>query len=76
MCSRIHCSSMRYTLTYLLYNAFSHIWQVSRWQRKLGNVDLTINVWLEVQKKWSNLQSIFSGSGDIRIQLPEDSKRF
>ena len=49
---------------------------VTRWVRKLGNCDEVITVWLDVQKKWSNLQSIFVGSADIRIQLPEDSKRF
>ena len=30
----------------------------------------------QVQSKWSNLQSIFVGSADIRVQLPEESKRF
>ena len=29
-----------------------------------------------MQKKWQNLESIFVGSQDIRVQLPEDSKRF
>ena len=49
---------------------------VSNWQRKIGNVDSVIQAWTEVQKKWQNLQSIFVGSADIRVQLPEDSKRF
>jgi len=49
---------------------------VSGWQQKLGNVDSCLQSWMEVQKKWQNLQSIFVGSADIRIQLPEDSKRF
>mmetsp|Transcript_13737 Transcript_13737/g.31794 ORF Transcript_13737/g.31794 Transcript_13737/m.31794 type:complete len:4493 (-) Transcript_13737:49-13527(-) len=50
--------------------------EVGRWQRKLGMVESVISAWMEVQKKWSNLQSIFVGSADIRVQLPEDSKRF
>jgi dynein heavy chain len=50
--------------------------QVQTWQRKLGMVDVTLNAWKEVQSKWSNLQSIFVGSADIRVQLPEESKRF
>ena len=50
--------------------------QVSAWQRKIGNVDSVLQQWMDVQKKWSALQSIFVGSADIRVQLPEDSKRF
>jgi dynein heavy chain len=50
--------------------------EVQTWQRKLGMVDVTLNAWKEVQSKWSNLQSIFVGSADIRVQLPEESKRF
>lgn len=50
--------------------------KVAQWQRKLGTVDVVLNTWAEVQKKWANLESIFVGSADIRVQLPEDSKRF
>ncbi|KAG8432457.1 hypothetical protein GDO86_016919 [Hymenochirus boettgeri] len=50
--------------------------EVSRWQKKLMVVDMVISVWLEVQKTWAHLQSIFSNSEDIRNQLPEDAKRF
>lgn len=49
---------------------------VTSWQRKLGTVDVVLNVWNDVQKKWQALESIFVGSADIRVQLPEDSKRF
>ena len=31
---------------------------------------------MDVQTKWQALESIFIGSADIRVQLPEDSKRF
>jgi len=50
--------------------------QVSGWQRKLSTADAVIEIWFEVQRTWSHLQSIFIGSEDIRAQLPEDSKRF
>eukprot|EP00058_Branchiostoma_floridae_P018235 XP_002603724.1 hypothetical protein BRAFLDRAFT_93046 [Branchiostoma floridae] len=50
--------------------------EVSRWQKKLTTADSVINIWLEVQRTWSHLESIFIGSEDIRSQLPEDSKRF
>ncbi|XP_054265094.1 dynein beta chain, ciliary-like [Macrosteles quadrilineatus] len=50
--------------------------EVSDWQRKLSNADQVIHIWLEVQRTWMHLESIFIGSEDIRKQLPEDSRRF
>ncbi|CAD7696266.1 unnamed protein product [Ostreobium quekettii] len=49
---------------------------VTNWQKKLGTVDVVLSTWQDVQKKWQALESIFVGSADIRVQLPEDSKRF
>jgi hypothetical protein len=49
---------------------------VADWQKKLGTVDSVLATWGDVQKKWQALESIFVGSADIRVQLPEDSKRF
>ncbi|XP_061233427.1 dynein axonemal heavy chain 17 isoform X1 [Neopsephotus bourkii] len=50
--------------------------EVSSWQCKLSTADTIISIWLEVQRTWSHLESIFIGSEDIRSQLPEDSKHF
>uniref|UniRef100_T1IU37 Dynein beta chain, ciliary n=1 Tax=Strigamia maritima TaxID=126957 RepID=T1IU37_STRMM len=50
--------------------------EVSGWQQKLSTADQVISVWLEVQRTWTNLESIFIGSEDIRMQLPKDSARF
>ena len=50
--------------------------EVTSWQKKLSTADQVITIWFEVQRTWSHLESIFIGSGDIRTQLPEDSKRF
>ena len=50
--------------------------KVATWQRKLGAVDTVLSSWADVQRKWQGLQSIFIGSADIRVQLPEDSARF
>ncbi|XP_033840356.1 dynein heavy chain 9, axonemal isoform X2 [Periophthalmus magnuspinnatus] len=50
--------------------------QVSSWQSRLSVADSVISIWLEVQRTWSHLESIFVGSEDIRAQLPEDSRRF
>ncbi|KAJ3365528.1 hypothetical protein HDU91_002183, partial [Kappamyces sp. JEL0680] len=50
--------------------------QITKWQIALSTVDSVITLWLEVQQTWSHLENIFIGSEDIRVQLPEDSKRF
>lgn len=50
--------------------------EVSQWQKKLSTADQVISIYMEVQRTWSHLESIFIGSEDIRKQLPEDSKRF
>lgn len=47
---------------------------VNAWQKKLGAVDSVLSSWNDVQRKWQALESIFVGSADIRIQLPEDAK--
>ena len=49
---------------------------VAKWQKNLGTVGSVLETWGDVQKKWQALESIFIGSADIRVQLPEDSKRF
>nr|XP_015213314.1 PREDICTED: dynein heavy chain 11, axonemal [Lepisosteus oculatus] len=50
--------------------------QVSGWQRRLTVADSVILIWLEVQRTWAHLESIFIGSEDIRGQLPQDAGRF
>merc|ERR1711865_275800 len=50
--------------------------QVGSWRSKLGQVRATLDAWVEVQRQWCSLESIFLGSEDIREQLPEDAKRF
>ena len=49
---------------------------ITKWQISLSTVDSVVTLWLEVQQTWSHLENIFIGSEDIRVQLPEDSKRF
>ena len=57
------------------YIAFFHK-EVSEWQKKLSTSDQVISTYMDVQRTWSHLESIFIGSEDIRRQLPEDSERF
>lgn len=40
--------------------------EVSSWQTKLSTADSVIQIWFEVQRTWSHLESIFIGSEDIR----------
>ena len=49
---------------------------VASWKGKLGGVRGTLDAWVEVQRSWCSLESIFLASEDIREQLPEDAKRF
>lgn len=50
--------------------------EVTKWQVLLSTADQVITSWLEVQRKWMYLESIFIGSEDIRNQLPHEAKRF
>ena len=50
--------------------------EVTKWQKLLNHAETVLYDWLDVQGKWSSLEAIFLGSKDIRVQLPEDSKRF
>nr|AML30863.1 axonemal inner arm dynein heavy chain 7 [Marsilea vestita] len=49
---------------------------VNFWERKLSLMGEVIDIWMQVQRKWMYLESIFIGSDDIRHQLPEEAKRF
>nr|XP_061803884.1 dynein axonemal heavy chain 10-like [Nerophis lumbriciformis] len=48
---------------------------IQQWEKDLSLVSETIEVWLQVQRKWMYLESIFIG-GDISSQLPEEAKKF
>ncbi|XP_062957128.1 dynein axonemal heavy chain 11 [Cynocephalus volans] len=50
--------------------------QVLSWQNKLNIADSVIFTWMEVQRAWSHLESIFVCSEDVRIQLVKDARRF
>ena len=42
----------------------------------MSTISEVIEVWMKVQAKWMYLEAIFIGSEDIRLQLPEEAKRF
>ena len=47
-----------------------------KWERQMSTISEVIEVWMKVQAKWMYLEAIFVGSEDIRLQLPEEAKRF
>lgn len=44
---------------------------VRKWEQRLSLVGECAEVWMQVQRKWMYLESIFIGSDDIRHQLPQ-----
>jgi dynein heavy chain len=49
---------------------------VKKWEKNLNAVTEIFDCWLLVQRKWMYLESIFIDSDDIRLQLPEEAKKF
>ena len=50
--------------------------RVRSWEKKLNLVNDCIEIWFVVQRKWMYLESIFVGAEDIRMQLPDEAKKF
>lgn len=50
--------------------------QVVELQKQLTVADAVLMVWMEVQRTWAYLESIFKGCDDICQQLPADAHRF
>ncbi|KAM3960300.1 LOW QUALITY PROTEIN: dynein heavy chain at 89D [Aphomia sociella] len=48
---------------------------VQTWERRLSLISEVIEEWMATQRKWLYLEGIFVG-GDIRVQLPEEAKKF
>jgi dynein heavy chain, axonemal len=48
---------------------------VRGWEKKLSLIGEVLEAWLQVQRKWQYLESIFEGE-DIKQQLPAASKKF
>jgi len=49
--------------------------KVQQWEKDLNVISDTIDNWMLVQRKWMYLESIFE-SDDIKMQLPEEAKKF
>lgn len=50
--------------------------QVAELQKQLTVADSVLMVWMQIQRTWAHLDSIFKGCDDICQQLPADAHRF
>jgi dynein heavy chain 1, cytosolic len=50
--------------------------EIAQWDDKLQKVRLTLDTWIDVQRKWVYLESIFLGSSDIKEMLFNEYTRF
>jgi dynein heavy chain len=46
------------------------------WEKQLNTIAECLNLWFLVQRKWMYLESIFVRADNIRLQLPEEAKKF
>lgn len=56
------------------YKSFEE--EIKPWNERLQFVRIIFDIWIDVQKKWVYLEGIFFGSGEIKMQLPNDYNRF
>jgi dynein heavy chain 1 len=50
--------------------------EIAQWDDKLQKLKIILDVWIEVQKKWVYLESIFLGSSEIKEMLINEYTRF
>lgn len=48
---------------------------VQKWEEIMHTISEVLELWINLQKKWLYLEGIFVG-GDIRLQLPDEAKKF
>ncbi|TNJ29738.1 IAD-1alpha dynein heavy chain [Giardia muris] len=50
--------------------------EVRVWEKRLSVISDVLEAWLMCQRQWLYLEGIFSGSEDLKVQLPEEANRF
>jgi len=50
--------------------------EIAQWDDKLQKLKIILDVWIEVQRKWVYLESIFLGSSEIKEMLINEYTRF
>jgi len=43
--------------------------EIAQWDDKLQKVRITMDTWIDVQRRWVYLEGIFMGSSDIKEML-------
>eukprot|EP01051_Picozoa_sp_SAG22_P003712 SAG22_NODE_184_length_15968_cov_39.081858_6_plen_372_part_00 len=56
------------------YKVFADVGKA--WEDKLNNLNERFDVWVDVQRRWVYLETIFLGSAEIKFQLPQEHRRF
>ena len=46
------------------------------WEDKLNKIRVLFDIWIDVQRRWVYLEGVFSGSADIKHQLPRETQKF
>ena len=46
------------------------------WEDSLNDLQERMDIWVDVQRRWVYLETIFLGSQEIKYQLPKEHKRF
>lgn len=49
---------------------------VNKWKSQMSTADMVLQLLTDVQRTWANLEVIFIGTDDIRIQLPQETAAF
>lgn len=49
---------------------------VRLWEKRLSIISDVLEAWIICQRQWLYLEGIFSGSEDLKVQLPEEANRF
>lgn len=49
---------------------------INHWVRTLGEIGDTLEMFVQTQRQWSYLESIFIDSFDIRVELPSETTLF
>ena len=49
---------------------------VITWKSQMSTADMVLQLLTEVQRTWSNLEAIFIGTDDIRVQLTQETEAF
>lgn len=50
--------------------------EVRTWEKNMSTVSDVLEAWIQCQRQWLYLEGIFASSDDLRVQLPDESKRF